>query len=77
MVRMIEQANVRVLAQRAVAPYRGQLTAARTLQRHNLSGVVVTLDVLHIQRKLARQIRARRGHYLMMVKVNQPELYRN
>jgi predicted transposase YbfD/YdcC len=36
---------------------------------------VVTADALFTQRRLARQIRARRGHYLMVVKANQPELY--
>ncbi len=75
LVSLVEQADGRVLAQRAVAPHRGEVSAARTLLRRNLRGVVVTMDALLTQRKLARQIRARHGHYLMVVKANQPELY--
>lgn len=75
LVSLVEHADGRVLAQRAVAPHRGEVSAARPLLRRNLSGVVVTADALFTQRRLARQIRARRGHYLMMVKRNQPELY--
>lgn len=75
LVSLVEHANGRVLAQRAVAPRRGEVSAARPLLRRNLSGVVVTADALFTQRKLAQQIRSRRGHYLMVVKANQPELY--
>lgn len=72
---MVEHGSGRVLAQGAVAPRRSELSAARHLLRCNLSGGVVTMDALLTQRTLAQQIRARRGHYLMMVKANQPELY--
>jgi predicted transposase YbfD/YdcC len=75
LVSLVEHTDGRVLAQRAVAPRRGEVSAARPLLRRNLSGVVVTADALYTQRKLARQIRAQRGHYLMVVKANQPELY--
>jgi predicted transposase YbfD/YdcC len=75
LVSLVEHGRGRVLAQRAVAPGRGEVSAARPLLRHNLRGVVVTADALYTQRKLAQQIRARQGHYLMMVKANQPELY--
>ena len=75
LVSLVEHAEGRVLAQRAVAPHRGEGSAARTLLRRNLSGVVVTVDALLTQRQLAWQIRAHRGHYLMVVKANQPELY--
>jgi predicted transposase YbfD/YdcC len=75
LVSLVEQADGRVLAQRAVAPRRGEVSAARALLRRNLNGAVVTVDALLTQRKLAQQIRARQGHYLMVVKANQPELY--
>lgn len=75
LVSLVQQGDGRVLAERAVAPRRGEGSAARPLLRRNLSGVVVTVDALLTQRKLAQQIRARRGHYLMVVKANQPELY--
>jgi predicted transposase YbfD/YdcC len=75
LVSLVEHGRGRVLAQRAVAPRRGEVSAARPLLRRNLSGVVVTADALFTQRKLAQQIRAHRGHYLMIVKANQPELY--
>lgn len=39
-----------------------------------LTGSVVTLDALHTQRKTAQLILAGGGHYLMMVKGNQPQL---
>jgi hypothetical protein len=54
---------------------RGEVSAARPLLRRNLSGVAVTADALFTQRQLARPIRARRGHDLMVVKANQPEWY--
>ncbi len=75
LVSVVEHGNGRVLAQRAVAPHRGEVSAARPLLRCNLSGIVVTADALFTQRRLAQQIRAHRGHYLMVVKANQPELY--
>jgi predicted transposase YbfD/YdcC len=37
---------------------------------------LTTLDALHTQRRLADQILAAGGHYLMVVKGNQPTLYR-
>ncbi len=75
LVSLVEQADGRVLAQSAVAPGRGESSAARPLLQRDLRGAVVTVDALLTQRKLAQQIRARRGHYLMLVKENQPELY--
>ena len=37
----------------------------------------MTADALHCQREFCRQIRAARGHYLIIVKQNQPTLYRD
>jgi predicted transposase YbfD/YdcC len=47
-----------------------QMLAGRDLQ-----GLVLTTDALHTQRRTARQIVEQKGHYLMVVKGNQPELY--
>ena len=44
------------------------------LQGLPLAGKVVTVDALHTQRKTARIIGERGGHYVMTVKGNQPEL---
>jgi predicted transposase YbfD/YdcC len=47
--------------------------AVRTLlARHDLAGRVVTADALLAERSLATTIRARGGHYLLMIKGNQP-----
>ncbi len=40
-------------------------------------GTVTTMDALLTQRTLAAQIRRRGGHYLMVVKENQPALHRD
>lgn len=40
--------------------------------RLELSGVLVTADCLHSHEKLARMIRARGGHWLFVIKGNQP-----
>ncbi len=47
------------------------LLAGRTLH-----GTVTTMDALLTQQAIARQICKQHGHYLMMVKQNQPDLYR-
>lgn len=53
-----------------------EITAAPTLlARQDLHGTVVTMDALLTQRAIARAIHQQRGHYLMVVKQNQPELY--
>ncbi len=41
----------------------------------DLTGTVTTMDALLTQQALAKQILAQHGHYLMIVKENQPELY--
>ena len=70
-------ATARVLGQVAVAAKSNEITAApRLLAGRDLAGVVVTMDAQLTQRALARQIRAQRGHYLMVVKANQPALSR-
>lgn len=42
-----------------------------------LEGKLVTADALHCQRGFCRQIRAAGGQYLIIVKENQPTLYRD
>jgi predicted transposase YbfD/YdcC len=65
----------RVLAQTAVADKTNEITAAaRLLASQPLQHHIVTMDALLTQRALARQIRRQGGHYLMVVKDNQPDL---
>jgi predicted transposase YbfD/YdcC len=43
--------------------------------RQDLKGTVTTMDAHFTQRAIAQQVRAQGGHYLMVVKKNQPQLY--
>jgi predicted transposase YbfD/YdcC len=64
-----------VLAQMAVDDKASELVAAAHLMAgRDLTGTVLTMDALFTQRTFAAQIRAQGGHYLMVVKDNQPEL---
>jgi DDE_Tnp_1-associated/Transposase DDE domain len=45
------------------------------LQTVSLVGRIVTADAMHCQRETCQQIRDRGGHYLLVVKDNQHELY--
>lgn len=49
--------------------------AAQLLAGRNLRNTVTTMDALHTQRAFAQQILDQHGHYLMIVKENQPTLY--
>jgi len=51
------------------------LAAPALLDAVPLAGRLVTGDALYCQRHLCRQIRARGGHYLIIVKGNQPTLF--
>jgi predicted transposase YbfD/YdcC len=65
-----------VLKQTAVLSKSNEITGAPTLLKGlDLRGKVVTVDALLAQRTLARQIRAQHGHYLMVIKEDQPETY--
>jgi predicted transposase YbfD/YdcC len=65
-----------VLQQAAVGAKTNEITAAPALLAgQDLAGVVVTMDALLAQRALAAQIVAQAGHYLVVVKANQPTLY--
>ncbi len=47
----------------------------RLLADRDLTGTVTTMDALLTQRSIAELILRQHGHYLMVVKENQPELY--
>jgi predicted transposase YbfD/YdcC len=51
--------------------------AAQLLAGRDLTNTVTTSDALHTQRNLAQQILDHHGHYLMVVKENQLELYQS
>lgn len=74
-VALVAHESGQVLAQ-AAQPVGGseQATAAALLAQQCLSGRVVTLDALHTDVRLAQQIVAQGGYYLMVVKRNQPTL---
>ncbi|MFE3455895.1 ISAs1 family transposase [Nonomuraea sp. NPDC059194] len=66
-----------VVAQAQVAAKSNEIPAFTPLLAElDLSGVVVTADALHTQHEHARQIVAAGGHYLLVVKGNQPTLHR-
>jgi predicted transposase YbfD/YdcC len=72
----VEQAKV--MAQVEVGRKENEITKAPTvLQRVEIAQKVVTGDALHTQRGLARQILEARGNYVLPVKENQPQLYKN
>ena len=75
LVSLVRHDDARVLGQVAVADKSNEITAApRLLARQPLQGTVTTMDALLTQHELARQILAQGGHYLMVVKANQPAL---
>ncbi|GAA3468695.1 ISAs1 family transposase [Nonomuraea roseola] len=64
-----------VVAQRQVEAKSNEIPAfTPLLSGMNLSSVVVTADALHTQHPHARQIVEAKGHYLFIVKGNQPTL---
>jgi predicted transposase YbfD/YdcC len=76
LVSLVTHDGTRVLAQRAVVDKRHESSAVGPLlQAHDLAGSVTTMDAGLTQRKLARQILAQGGEYLMVVKRNQRQLY--
>ena len=76
LVGLVRHADGLVLGQVRVAAKSNEITAApRLLADRDLGGAVVTADALLTQRALAAQIRRQGGHYLLLVKENQPELH--
>ncbi|MFI9838684.1 ISAs1 family transposase [Nonomuraea sp. NPDC051941] len=66
-----------VLAQRQVEAKSNEIPAfTPLLSGLDLSAMVITADALHTQHEHARQIVAAGGHFLFIVKANQPTLHR-
>lgn len=64
-----------VIAQREVMVKRNEISEApKLLKQVDLRGYVVTADALLTQRQICKQIISQGGHYLMVVKGNQPML---
>lgn len=58
-----------------VAPDQNEITAALVLLKGlPLEDAIVTGDAIFTQREICRHIRDRNGHYLFVVKDNQPAL---
>lgn len=76
LVSLVQHASGLVLAETAVAEKSNEITAVpRLLAGRDLMGTVTTMDALHTQKTTAQQILDQGGHYLMVVKKNQPDLY--
>jgi predicted transposase YbfD/YdcC len=76
LVSLVQHGSGVTLAQTEVASKQNEISAAPTLLRErDLSGTVTTGDALLTQRAQAQLIRAAGGHYLMIVKRNQRQLW--
>ncbi len=76
LVSLVQQDSGLILGQQPVPTKTNEIKAVPCLLAgRDLRGAVVTSDALLTQRALARQILAQGGHYLMVVKRNQPGLY--
>ncbi len=76
LVSLVRHTDARILGQAAVNQKSNEITAVPALLAgRNLQGTVTTMDALLTQRLIAQQILDQSGHYLMMVKANQAELY--
>lgn len=78
MVSAWAEQNHLVLGQRKVAEKSNEITAIPDLLRLlEIKGCIVTIDAIGTQTKIARQIIAAEGDYLLAVKHNQGKLYRD
>lgn len=76
LVSIVSHAQTQVLGQVAVAAKSHEIPAVQDLLRdRDLRGCLVTLDALHTQHTTTHLILAHGGHYLLVVKANQPDLY--
>ncbi len=76
LVSLVRHESGYVLGQVAVAHKSNEITAVPTLLAgRDLRGTVTTMDALLTQRNIAQQILDQGGHYLMIIKQNQPTLY--
>jgi predicted transposase YbfD/YdcC len=77
-VSLVQHGDAHVLTQRTVALHQHEGKAiTQLLAGRDLRGMVVTLDAGLTDPKLARHILAQGGHYLMVVKRNQAQLYQD
>jgi len=76
LVSLVQHGSGIVLAQTAVDQKSNEITAVPPLLAgRDLHGTVTSMDALLAQRELIQQIVNQQGHYLVVVKENQPELY--
>lgn len=76
LVSLVQHGGAVTLAQTEVEGKRSEVAASQQLLAdRDLTGTVTTMDAGVTQRKIARQIRERGGHYLMVVKKNHPQMY--
>lgn len=76
LVSLVAHHEARVVAQTMVAHKRHESQAVPPLLTgRDLQGMVITMDAGLTQPRLARQILAQGGHYLMVVKRNRRQLY--
>lgn len=74
---LVQHGSGRVLSQVAIEAKHNEIIAApQLLAGRDLRGTVTTMDAMHTQGGFAQQILDQNGHYLMVVKKNQPELYK-
>jgi len=77
LVSLVRHHSAYVLGQAQVDAKTNEITAVPSLLAGcDLCGTVTTMDALLTQAHVARQIRNQGGHYLMVVKQNQLNLYR-
>jgi predicted transposase YbfD/YdcC len=78
LVSLVRHESAYVLGQAAVDVKTNEITAVPLLLAgRDLTRTVTTMDALLTQRQIARQIPDQNGHYLMIVKENQPALYQS
>ena len=75
LVSLVRHEHAYVLGQAAVDRKTNEITVVpHLLTGRDLTGTVTTMDALLTQQRIAKQILAQGGHYLMIVKENQPNL---
>lgn len=76
LVSLVRHESGYVLGQAAVDVKTNEITAVPALLAgRDLTGTVTTMDALLTQRHIAELILAQGGHYLMIIKQNQPTMY--
>jgi len=73
---LVQHGSGVVLAQQEVGEKTNEIPAVpQLLAGRDLTGIVITLDAMNTQRATAQLIIDQGGHYVMVVKENQPALY--